>query len=223
MPVFREAKHCLFDGTFLYGRCGIIAMMSDRRIISGSYGLSERPKDLNAFFSSLKKQGFMPSSATIDGKRAVILALKTVWPEIIIQRCVVHVQRQGLMWCRRFPKRTDARRLRKLFLALTYIHTKGQKQAWLRQLLAWETAYGRRIAISDETGWVFSDLKRARSMIIKALPNLFHYLNHPEISRTTNSLEGYFGRLKDRYHDHRGISRKWRKSYFQWYMSLCPK
>lgn len=215
---------CLFDGTYLDRSNGLLAMMgAGNTIVAGAYGLSERPNDLYHFFRSVADRGFSPASATVDGNRAVIRALREQWPEVIIQRCLVHVQRQGLMWCRRFPKRLDARKLRVFFLTLTDITTVIERDRWLTQLASWEARYGIRIAASRETGWVFSDLKRARSMLLLSLPNLFHYLNCPEIPRTTNALEGYFGRLKDRYHDHRGLARANRAGYFQWYLYLCPR
>jgi transposase-like protein len=224
MPALARTVNCLFDGTYLDHSHGLIAFMGvDSGIIAGVYGLSERPKDLQPFFRSLAAQGICPASVTVDGNRAVIRALREQWPTIIIQRCLVHVQRQGLMWCRRFPKRLDACKLRNLFLAATAITTKAERNVWLTQLASWESRYGSRIAASRETGWVFSDLKRARCMVLGALPDLFHYLDHPDIPRTTNCLEGYFGRLKDRYHDHRGLAQTNRSAYFQWYFYLCPR
>ena len=88
---------------------------------------------------------------------------------------------------------------------------------------AWERRFGLRIAQSPETGWVFSDLKRARSMLLAALPDMFRYLDDTHIPRTTNALEGYFGRLKQRYRQHRGLARHNRDAYFRWYVHLCPR
>lgn len=222
-PALANETVCLFDGTYLDHSTGLLAMMSGctHSVIDGAYGYSEKPRDLKLFFQSLHERGLNPKSVTVDGNLNVIRALRAEWPTIIIQRCLVHVQRQGLAWCRRFPKRIEARKLRTLFLTLTAITTTQERDIWLTQLISWEAHYGTRIAASRETGWVFSDLKRARSMILKAVPNLFHYLDHPEIPRTTNGLEGYFGRLKDRYHDHRGLASL--QAYFQWYFHLCPR
>lgn len=218
------SKNFLFDGTYLDRSNGLLAMMGvGHGIVAGAYGLTERPADVKRFFHSVAIRGITPTSVTVDGNQAVIRALRAQWPNVIIQRCVVHVQRQGLMWCRRFPKRTDALKLRRLFLKLSTVTTANERNNWLTQLASWEARYGTRIAASRETGWVFSDLKRARSMLIRSLPNLFHYLDHPEIPRTTNGLEGYFGRLKDRYHDHRGLARSNRSAYFLWYLYLCPR
>ena len=191
------------------------------RIISGIYGVTEGPLGMTEFCTALRQRGLYPKSVTVDGNPHVIRAFKAYWPNIIIQRCVVHIQRQGLMWCRRNPKRTDAKRLRELFLIVAAIRTCDERDLFLTQLASWEERYGRRIASSQETGWVFSDLKRARSMLIAALPNMFHYLHDPLIPPTTNGLEGYFARLKQRYRQHRGMSVIRRRSYFQWYFHLC--
>lgn len=215
----------IFDGTYLDRRHGIAAFMvaPAYAVIAGEYGVCERPNDLGQFFLRLAGQGVCPMSVTTDGNLHVIRALRIVWPTVTLQRCLVHIQRQGLAWCRRFPKRTDAKRLRSLFLSLTGIMTDTHKNSWMTQLASWEARYGRRIAASRETGKVFSDLKRARCLVLQAVPDLFHYLEHPEIPRTTNALEGYFGRLKDRYRDHRGLARSHRTAYFAWYFTLCPR
>lgn len=223
-PHLKRTMACVFDGTYLDHTHGLLVMMGTTcGIVSGEYGKKERPSDLEPFFHNLSEHGLCPTSITIDGNTSVYKALQRQWPQAIVQRCLVHIQRQGLMWCRRIPKRRDAQKLRLLFLGVTNITNHAEKKVWLTQLTSWEARYGYRIAASRETGWVFSDLKRARSMIIKALPHMFHYLNHPGIPRTTNMLEGYFGRLKDRYHDHRGLAIRKRFAYFQWYLYLCRR
>jgi len=60
-------------------------------------------------------------------------------------------------------------------------------------------------------GKEISDLLRTRSKRANVLPNMFSYLDDPEISKTTNTLEGYLGRLKQNYREHRGLYPKKRK------------
>ena len=103
------------------------------------------------------------------------------------------------------------------------IHTISDRDRFLCQVRAWERRYGRHIADSPETGWVFSDLKRARSMLLAALPDMFRYLHDPIIATSTNALEGYFARLKQRYRQHRGLAPHHRNAYFRWYLILCPR
>ena len=120
---------------------------------------------------------------------------------------MVHIQRQGLSWCRTYPKTVSARKLRDIFLQVTNIRTKEERDKFLELQAKWEQKYGRFIAMQPEKGRVFSDIKRARSMLLKALPDMFHYLDDPGIAFTTNGLEGYFSRLKGHYRQHRGLSR----------------
>jgi hypothetical protein len=213
------------DGTYIDGRKGIFAVMEakDYAIIYGASEMAEGPSYLNPFCAELKKQGLAPCSATIDGNLHVMRILRTLWPGILIQRCLVHVQRQGLMWCRRYPKRTDAKHLRTLFLKVMAIHTPDDRDHFISELRSWEDRHGPRIARSAEKGWVFSDLKRARSMLLSALPDMFHYLDDPSIPHCTNALEGYFARLKQRYRQHRGLALHHREAYFRWYLRLCPR
>lgn len=136
---------------------------------------------------------------------------------------MVHIQRQGLSWCRTYPKTVSARKLRDIFLQVTNIRTKEERDKFLELQAKWEQKYGRFIAMQPEKGRVFSDIKRARSMLLKALPDMFHYLDDPGIAFTTNGLEGYFSRLKGHYRQHRGLSREKLNNYFSWYLFYNPK
>ncbi len=165
----------------------------------------------------------MPISCTIDGIPAVFKVLKELWPNIIIQRCLVHIQRQGMSWCRRSPKRTDAKHLRRIFKDVCYIDNHQQKHQFIERFKNWEERFGCQIENQAETGKVFSDIVRARSMLLNAIPNMFHYLDNPKIPKTTNALEGYYSRLKQNYRLHRGLTKNKLYSYFKWFFYLKPK
>jgi transposase-like protein len=217
--------YMIFDGTFLDYRRGMYAVMDGitHSILHGAYGVKEGPPDLSNFCHQLAARGIIPKSATIDGNPHVFHVIKSIWPQIPIQRCVVHIQRQGLLWCRRHPKRTDARRLRRLFLMVTQIENEARRNQFQRAVAHWEQHYGPGLVSTTNRGWVTTDLQRARSMILKALPLMFAYLDDHNIPRTTNALEGYYGRLKLRYRQHCGLSVAQRANYFRWYFALCPR
>lgn len=220
---YAKHKHLIFDGTFLFKRKCIVALMdaNSNAVLNGKYGISESlQKDLFSFFYPLKLNNLNPLSITVDGNPHVIRFLVQLWPEVIIQRCIVHIQRQGLMWCRQNPKRLDAKKLRELFLQLTKITTHEERDDFLSKFYQWEKRYGSRLLNLPERGWVLSDLIRARSMILKALPNMFHFIDNPSIPKSTNLIEGYFARLKDHYRHHRGLAQHKRKAYFDWYFIL---
>jgi len=60
-------------------------------------------------------------------------------------------------------------------------------------------------------------------MLLKALPYMFGYLDHPNIPTTTNRLEGFFSRLKQHYRQHRGLRSTTLPRYFAWYFFLNPQ
>ncbi len=222
----RQSRYFILDGTFLHRPESMVALMDAQThvIVAGKYGVSESSESqLGDFLGNLEEMGLRPTSFTIDGNPNVMKLVHKFWPGAVVQRCLVHIQRQGLSWCRTSPKTPYARRLRKIFSRVTSIRTPGDRDRFLELVTDWERKYGAQLSTRPETGYVFSDIKRARSMLIRALPDMFHYLEDPLIPISTNGLEGYFSRLKSRYRQHRGLSPRKRKLYFAWYFHLVPR
>lgn len=216
----KHLTHAVMDGTFLEGRslsAFVIFDAKTKRAIAWEYGTKECQHDLMKLFERMRAEGCELIAATIDGHPAIARALTHVWPNIQIQRCLVHIQRQGLMWCRVNPKRLDAKKLRTFFLTIPYIETKNEATAFLKNLDKWESKYGKYIAQDPNHGWVMSDLKRARSMLLKAKPFLFQYLDDHHILKTTNTAEGFFSRFKGLLKDHRGMNKLHRQRAFEWF------
>jgi hypothetical protein len=228
LPIYGLGRyqHFIMDGTFTHRPCSLIALMDaeTHTIVAGQYGVSESSDpQLSAFFEQLITNGLNPCSFTVDGNPKMIKVIRKLWPDVVVQRCLVHIQRQGLSWCRTSPKTTYARWLRKIFLQVTHIKTPADRDQFLKVVTDWEIKYGSQIQSRRETGYVFSDIKRARSMLIRALPDMFHYLDNPLIPISTNGLESYFSRLKSHYRQHRGLKKEKRKDYFNWYFHFVPK
>jgi transposase-like protein len=221
---FADVKYLVFDGSFIWKRktSAVILLNGEtNKLIHGEYDFKENSTEaLLDLFYELKRSGLSPRSCTVDGLPAVIRALAEVWPDIVIQRCLFHIQRQGLKWCRSYPKTIEARKLRLLFLTIVNIATLEERDNFLLSVKKWEDSYGCKIKDRPERGKVFSDLKRARSMLLNSLPNAFHYLHDAKIAKTTNLAEGYFSFMKTRYRDHRGLSSLKRKAFFNWFFYL---
>jgi len=190
------------------------------RVIGHRYHYRENYACCHGLFAQLKARGLDPLAITIDGNTSVIRALKAVWPEITVQRCMAHIQRQGLAWLRRYPKLEASRQLRKILLGIADIRDEQGRQAFRNDFIDWEKQYGGSVKALPSTDKVYGDLQRARSLIVHALPDMFHYLEERCIAATTNKLEGYFSRLKELYRRHRGLSKKHRQNYFVWYIHL---
>lgn len=213
-------KHLLLDGTYFKHENCLIVVMDNKsgNIVASSYCIRENYELAFDLLKELSAKGINPRSVTIDGNPSVIRAIRKVYPDIIIQRCLVHIQRQGLSWLRRFPKNEPAQELRRILLNLSKIKTKRGRDIFINDFDFWEKKYGKIVSSLPSDNKIFGDLQRARSLIIHALPDMFHYLENIEIPHTTNKLEGYFSILKARYRQHRGMSKKHRESYFRWYI-----
>jgi hypothetical protein len=218
------ARHLICDGTFLEHRTGIYAMMDadTRMLVYAGYDIPEGAHTLPLVYHTLAAAGLSPQSVTVDGNPQQMKYLRQIWPSLTLQRCIVHVQRQGLSWCRRQPKRTDAKHLREIVLRLSTVKTSPHVRRFIADVRAWEQRFGAAIDQATDRGWVFTDLVRARSMLLKALPDLFHFVADPAVPSSTNALESYFSRLKEHYRHHRGLALHHRDAYFNWYFHLVP-
>lgn len=219
---FTHTKYLVLDGTFLKNRTEPVFIVLDattRRPIFWKYGARESQRGLVPLFVQMKKQGCEPISATIDGNPAIFKSLRAVWPGIQIQRCLVHMQRQGLMWCRAYPKRRDAQMLRNLFLVIPYIQTHDEAYDLVTKWNRWDERYGRKLDRENEHGPIQSDVKRARSMLEHALPFLFLFLEDRCVPSTTNMAEGCISRLKLCLREHRGLQKTNRQDLVYWFLN----
>jgi transposase-like protein len=165
----------------------------------------------------LKAKGLYPLVITMDGEKSVIRAIHEVWPQTKIQRCLYHVQRQSLMWIRTFPKTQAGAELRALLSVLASVKSFKDRDVFMQLFHAWINAHYSFIKTLPSTTVAFKDLKRTVTLLTNALPDMFHYLGDPNISATTNALEGFYSRLKSDYQRHRGLSPQHRINYLNWY------
>lgn len=220
-----KIKYLIFDGTyFRHENCFILLLDSlTGKAVDYLYGVRESFTSACKIFGRNKEQGLNPIAVTVDGNNEVIRALKQVWPDITIQRCLAHIQRQGLSWLRKYPKSEAAKKLRKIYLIIFHITNYETRDEFLNIVEQWEKKYGETVKSLPAKDKVCGDLQRARSLILHALPNMFYYLDNPKISPTTNMLEGYFSHIKIRYQQHRGLSKNIRPKYLFWYIYLKNK
>lgn len=216
---YPKFKYLVADGTYLKHEHCIYAVTDCLSGLTIKYDFGTRENYLMAhsIFSDLKTKGCDPKSITIDGNTLVIKALRNIWPDILIQRCLYHILRQGTSWLRRFPKDRAARELRGIFLSVASIKDERSKTIFLKRFFDWEGQFGSYVKSLDTKHKVWNDLQRARSLIIHALPDMFHFLKDQQIAPTSNSQEGVFSTAKILFRNHRGVSKKNRNKYFSWY------
>ncbi len=134
-------------------------------------------------------------SCTADGWAGIAAAFKEIYPEAVLQRCLVHIQRQIKNYISDHPKSKAGRNLKRL---MTY-GTLSDPYIFPRLWEEWKIRY--QDYINEKTikpsGWwryTHTKLKKAIAHINNALPDMFqfHHLNNPDIARSSNQLEWYF-------------------------------
>jgi transposase-like protein len=216
---YKQAKYLIFDGTYFH-QDGCLAILMDYRnktLISCEYIGRESYHNVYPILLDLKNKGLHPKAITTDGHRRVINAIMDVWPSIKIQRCLFHIQNQGLMWIRTYPRTEAGKQLRNILKSLTPIKTKKDQKDFLNTYDNWFKAFEYDIKKLSKTSIANTDLKRTMSLINNALPNKFHFIKDRNIAPTTNILENLFSQLKHQYRSHRGLSQKHKIQYLKWY------
>ena len=226
-----EKVNLLIDGTyFSNGICLVLyrdATIKFTQLYRFSDG--EHYTEIKEDLENLVKLGVHIESITSDGHKAILKAIKTVLPEAKLQRCLVHIQRDCRIWLTKNPKSNAGYDLKEITSKIHLIHNYQDLSFWLLDLENWLNKYQNYInqkSYNLETGryWYTHKMVRRSFMTIKrALPNMFHYLDNPRIPKSTNSIESFFGHMKNHLNIHRGLSYKHRKQYLMWYLFFKNK
>ncbi len=226
----RSNVHLRLDATYFEQFCMMCYQDHDDgytqliRFTDGEH-YSEIKEDLD----NLIKLGVQIESVTTDGHKSILKAIKASLPDVIVQRCLVHIQRMCMLWLTRYPKHIAGVELRKLVLLLLKIKTDNDRRYWVAEVAQWykrHKGYLQEKTYNEATGryWYKHRLTRRSYYTIKrALPNMFHYLANPKIPATTNGIEGFFSHLKNHLDLHRGLTVKHRIAFIKWYVYLSNK
>jgi transposase-like protein len=209
----------IYDATYFHKDGCLFNFMTanDQKIIAHLYVEKESFKDAYPWFISLKHQGLNPLFITTDGERSIIRAMKLVWPEAKLQRCLYHIQHEGMRWLRTCPKTEAGKELRTILAKLSRIKTVKEREAFIHEYNIWVSKYKEFVRSLPRTTVASKDLRRTMVLIDNALPDMFFYLDNPCVHSTTNALESFHSRLKTDYQRHRGLTKEHRIQYIHWY------
>lgn len=194
----------------------IIVDAISKKLLAYWYIDKESYHSVLPMFMKLQQTGLNPRSITIDGHRMVIRAIKEVWPDVLIQRCLYHIKYQGMQWLRLYPKTAAGKSLKDLLNTITSIYTPKDRELFIASYSEWLLKNKQAIKSLPKTSVANTDLKRTMALITNALPNMFHYVEDSNIPSTTNILEGLFSQIKHHYMRHRGLSSSHKVSYLLW-------
>ncbi len=178
---------------------------------------------------NLLSMGMEIESITCDGHPSILKAARKASKDIVIQRCLVHIQRMCRIWLTKSPQSPEGVELRRIVSTLHTIQNRDQWGYWVVSLIHWSEEHKEFLnqkSQSLETGRMWYTHKMVRRSFVtirRALPDMFHYLDNPRIPKTTNGLESYFGHLKQNISIHRGLSKTHFKNYLKWYLYFKNK
>lgn len=157
-----------------------------------------------------------PFAVVLDGQRGGLAAARALWPNAQIQRCLAHVTRRVKDKLTRNPQTDAGRELRQLVTALFDVWSASDRDARIAAFQSWEACYlplvlakTKGVGPTGQPTWWYThkSLRGGYVHLKNALPHLFTYIDHSNIPRTTNHVEGGINaRLKELLGRHRGLS-----------------
>ncbi|MFN8432369.1 MAG: transposase [Spirosomataceae bacterium] len=225
----KESVHIIIDGTYFSSDICLVVYRNSEIKRTQLYRLTdnERYEEIKEDLENLKALQIRVESVTCDGHRAVLKAVRKVYKSsVVIQRCLVHIQRMARIWLTKSPLSLAGLELLKITQVIHRIETIEQKLYWLRALYDWDNEHRTFIAeksINPNTGrtwYTHKMVRRVRHLLISSFQDMFHYLDDPKIPKSTNALESFFGHLKDNLSIHRGLTIENRKNFIKWYLHL---
>ena len=117
--------------------------------------------------------------------------------------------------CWASPKTLAGLDFLKISKKITRIKSQKQCGLWLLSFKAWCDQYQPHVkqrsynAKSKGYWYTHKNIYAAYSLLLKTIPNMFHYLNDPDNPATTNRLENNFGHLKEK---------QAKRNFIKWYL-----
>jgi hypothetical protein len=222
----KSKVHLLIDGTYFSNElCLILYYDHDLRYVQlYRHTNQEKYREIREDLKNLKKLGVNVYSVSCDGHKAILKAVHNVFPEAIIQRCLVHIKRQVKNYLSEKPQTVPGYDLLALARRITTIKSYEQSNSWLLDMKIWVDQYhdfACEQSYNPDTGrqwYKHKKLHAAYRLLLNAIPDMFSYLDDPEIPNTTNRIESYFTHLKEKLTLHRGLRFETKKQFINWYL-----
>ena len=208
VKINRVALVIIADTTFSSRSVGLTVFREPnlKKIVWWKQTVVEKAEVYQLGRQSLEKKGLAIKAVVLDGRRGI----REVFNGIPIQMCHFHQKRIINKYLTTRPKLPAGIELREIARIIP-----SSNEEWLTKRLnewfqKWQDFLKQKTTDSLTGRW-FHTHKRIRSAyrsLITNLSYLYTYQKYPELNipNTTNSLDGYFNRLKSLLNVHRGLS-----------------
>lgn len=154
----------------------------------------------------LEKNGFKIRAVVLDGRTGI----RSVFNGLPVQMCHFHQKRIVNKYLTTRPKLPAGIELREIARTIPHSHEEELDKKLNEWFLKWEQFLKQKTTDLNTGRW-FHTHKRIRSAyhsLTTNLPYLYTYQKYPNLNipNTTNSLDGYFNRLKSLLNVHRGLN-----------------
>ena len=185
----------VLDGAYVHGRSLVVLVaLTEDGIACWTFA----PRETAAAWCMLLDQLPRPAVVVCDGQKGLLKALHAVWPGVGIQRCHFHVLQLARRYLTRHPKTEAGQKIQALMRNLVHIRTESAADGWRIAFEAWEARYASflaertyyRAGIRMRWWYTHRHLRGMRSLVQRAAPHLFTFLQYPGTPNTTNHVEG---------------------------------
>ena len=213
----------IIDGFYLKREKGVLVFRSPtfKKNLGWWEIEKETVDDYELGIIELQLAGFEITGAIVDGKPGAIQRLEKLG--LPVQMCQFHQIAIVTRYITKNPRLPASIELKELVQMLTQTD-QPSFEYWLEQWhKKWENFLNEKSFDYKRDKWRFMHerLRKAYRSLIRHMPNLFTYINHPDLPNTTNSLEGYFAHVRDKLNIHRGL--KWDRKMKVMYELLSGK
>lgn len=223
------------DGLYLHGGWVLLVACTDEHVLNWQWATSENSAAYKALLAPLAPADLI----TTDGAGGALKAIKALWPDTPIQRCLVHIDRQSLRDLAASPRSAAGKALLKLLQELKEIETIEAARQWLTKLNAFHLLYKDWLnqrtqakqdpAYAARTGkkWWYTHQRTRRVyqrlQRLQRQGQLFAYLQHPDgtprdkpLKEHTNEAESINSVLRGLLQAHRGASSQHQAQILEW-------
>lgn len=167
---------------------------------------SETPAEYLRARLEIERNGYTIEAAVIDGKRGVL----RVFQDVPVQMCQFHQIAAVRRYLTSRPKIDAGKELRAITLAMPTLTEKVFIELLIVWHAKWQEFLKERTYAENGKRWQYTHrrIRSAYRSLNTNTPHLFTYQKYPalRIPNTTNSIDGYFSKLKQLLNTHRGLT-----------------